>query len=157
VGSGVFHRPLFQASLRSIERRSSEYVCYICGLRNSFLRRGLIRYPSTRMYVKRDRLAVEIFGKCVNHSGSPLSVDGTLVPRSVETDEDLRVFIEGLGLIADNQTVFMFVTDEDSRSGWKVLDPVFGGTKGNKTNASNASGNASVPRARSQSALYNRS
>lgn len=119
-GFRCYHVPLFSSSLRSIEKRYTDFVCYICGLQNSFLRCGLTRHPSTRMYVKKNNLSVEIFGKCTNHDDGPLSVEGTLIPRNVETEEQIMDFVKDLFPETDN--VFMFTTDEDNRSGWKVLE-----------------------------------
>lgn len=118
-GFHSYHHELFEPTLRSIEKRSSDYVCYICGLHNSFTRSGLRRNPSTRMYMKNNDMTVEIFGKCLSHTDGPLSVDGVLIPKSVETDDQLCEFIETI--IPDFKTVFMFTSDENHRSGWKII------------------------------------
>lgn len=121
-GFRFHHESLFRGVLRSIERRSSDFVCYICGLQNSFLRCGLSRNPSTRMYVKKNQMSVEVFGKCTKHNGGPLSVDeeGIILPRSVETDEEIMEFLEPM--FPGSHKVFMFTTDEDSHSSWKVIE-----------------------------------
>ena len=118
-GFRLYHSTLFHNSLRSIEKRSSDYVCYICGLQNSFTRSGLTRNPSTRMYVKSNNETIEIFGKCLKHTDGPLSVDGVLIPRSVETDEQLCALIEST--FPFFKTIFMFTSDENHRSGWKII------------------------------------
>lgn len=119
-GFRAYHAPLFEKCIQSIEWRYSDYVCYICGLQNSFLRCGLKRNPSTRMYVNKNDLTVELFGKCCKHTDGPLSVDGVLIPRSVETMGQLHDFIEHL--FPDAHQLFMFTTHEDYRSGWKIID-----------------------------------
>lgn len=119
-GFRVYHTSLFKECILSIERRYSDYVCYICGLQNSFLRCGLKRNPSTRMYVKKNDLTVEVFGKCCKHTDGPLSVDGVPIPKSVETMKQLHDFIEHLFPGATH--VFMFTTHEDCRSGWRIID-----------------------------------
>lgn len=119
-GFRVWHVSTFNPSLRSIERRHSDLVCYICGLQNSFLRCGLTRNPSTRMYVKKNQMTVEVFGKCLVHVGDSLSVGGVLLPRSVETEEDIHEFVKNM--YPGTNKVFMFTADEDSHPGWKILE-----------------------------------
>lgn len=151
-GFRAYHEPLFKKCIRSIERRYSDYVCYICGLQNSFLRCGLTRNPSTRMYVKKNDLTVEVFGKCCKHTDGPLSVDGVLIPRSVETVEQLYKFIGPL--FPEANQVFMFTTHEDYRSGWRIIDreKSRGSFDTNGSNSSSGS-NGIAGRTRSQSSL----
>lgn len=145
-----YHTPLFRESIASIERRYTDYVCYICGLQNSFIRRGLSRNPSTKMYIKKsDSMfnTVEVFGKCCKHTDGPLSVDGVLVPRPTETLEQLYDFVEEL--FPGVGTVFMFTSHEDYRSSWRIIQR-------DKTSGSDPYGsnpNGSVSRTRSQSSL----
>lgn len=148
-GFRAYHEPLFKGCIASVNRRHSDYVCYICGLQNSFVRCGLTRNPSTRMYVKKNDLSLEVFGKCCKHTDGPLSVDGVLIPRYVETTEQLYDFISPL--FPEANKVFMFTTHEDYRSGWRIINREE--QRGSQNSSGSSGSNAISGRTRSQSSI----
>lgn len=117
-GFRAYHSSILAGSLNSIRRRSSEYICYVCGIQSSFLHCGLKRRPSTRMYARKNKMSVEMYGKCLNHRDGE-SPGEVVVPRSVETDEDIHLFVENF--FPGTQRVFMFTSVEDNRISWKPI------------------------------------
>ena len=113
------HCDSFHTCLKSIQRRCSDLVCYKCGIEHSLLKCGISRCPSTKMYVKRNHMSVEILGKCTKHDQNPSKSGEVAVPRDIETDYDLIMFIDGL--FPDTKRIFMFSSDENSNPIWRSI------------------------------------
>lgn len=118
-GFKPIHSKLFKNSLQSISRRESIIVCYICGLRNALSNEGLKRNPSTRLYIKYNTLAIEIFARCSDHSVDHGNHGIQLVPRHIETDLHIMEYVKSLFIVF--RFVYIFNTDEDRRYSWRII------------------------------------
>lgn len=127
-GFREYHSSIIRGSLNSIRRRSSEYICYVCGLQDTFLHCGLKRKPSTRMYARKNKMSVEIYGRCFRHR-ERISSNEVMIPRDVETNEDIHKFLKTT--FSNINRVFIFTSMEDKRIIWKpiLLDELMGSQK----------------------------